>query len=112
MKHTELIAAIAGGKADAALIRLYGAEALETQKARYTAAVEAYVALYGTDRDLGIYSVAGRSELSGNHTDHNHGCVIAASVDLDIIAVAAKREDSIIRVKSEGFPEDVVDISV
>ena len=112
MKHNELIAAIRGGAADASLIRLYGAEALEAQKARYIAAVEAFVALYGADRDLGIYSVAGRSELSGNHTDHNHGCVIAASVDLDIIAVAAAREDAVIRVKSEGFPEDVVDISV
>ena len=111
MKHQELIAAIRGGAADEALVRLYGAEALDAQKARYVSAVEAFCALYGTDRDLGIYSVAGRSELSGNHTDHNHGCVIAASVDLDIIAVAAKREDSIIRVHSEGFPEDVVDIS-
>ncbi|MBQ5661409.1 MAG: galactokinase, partial [Clostridia bacterium] len=52
---------------------------------------------------------AGRSEISGNHTDHNHGCVIAASIDLDIIAVAAPSQDNIIRVKSEGFDEDVVD---
>ena len=111
MKHQELIAAIRGGAADAALTRLYGAEALDAQKARYISAVEAFCSLYGTDRELGIYSVAGRSELSGNHTDHNHGCVIAASVDLDIIAVAAAREDNIIRVKSEGFPEDVVDIA-
>ena len=111
MKYTELIAAIQSGSADATLTRLYGADALVAQKARYIAAVEAFCTLYGTDRDLGIYSVAGRSELSGNHTDHNHGCVIAASVDLDIIAVAAAREDSIIRVKSEGFPEDVVDIA-
>ncbi|MBO7176951.1 MAG: galactokinase [Clostridia bacterium] len=112
MKYNELIAAIQSGSADAVLTRLYGEEALGAQKARYIAAVESFTALYGTDRDLGIYSVAGRSEISGNHTDHNHGCVIAASVDLDIIAVAAAREDSIIRVKSEGFPEDVVDISV
>ena len=111
MKHQELIAAIRGGAADAALTRLYGAEALDAQKARYISAVEAFCSLYGTDRELGIYSVAGRSELSGNHTDHNHGCVIAASVDLDIIAVAAARDDNIIRVKSEGFPEDVVDIA-
>ena len=111
MNSIELITAIRGGSADAMLTRLYGADALDAQKARYVTAVEAFGELYGTDRDLGIYSVAGRSELSGNHTDHNHGCVIAASVDLDIIAVAAKREDSVIRVKSEGFPEDVVDIA-
>ena len=67
---------------------------------------------YGEGRDISVYSVPGRSELSGNHTDHNHGCVIAASIDLDIIAVAAKRDDGIIRIKSAGFPEDVVDISL
>jgi galactokinase len=111
MNSIELITAIRGGSADAMLTRLYGADALDAQKTRYVTAVEAFGELYGTDRDLGIYSVAGRSELSGNHTDHNHGCVIAASVDLDIIAVAAKREDNVIRVKSEGFPEDVVDIA-
>ncbi len=111
MKYNELLAALRGGAADETLIRLYGAEALEAQKARYINAIEEFCKIYGEDRDLGLYSVAGRSELSGNHTDHNHGCVIAASVDLDIIAVAAPSEGSLIRVKSEGFPEDVVDIA-
>ncbi|MBR2849580.1 MAG: galactokinase, partial [Clostridia bacterium] len=58
-----------------------------------------------------VFTVAGRSEISGNHTDHNHGCVIAASINLDIIAVAAKNGEDIIRIKSEGFPEDVVDFN-
>ncbi|MBO7310683.1 MAG: galactokinase, partial [Clostridia bacterium] len=80
------------------------------QKQRYIEAINEFEKLYG-DRDISLFSVAGRSELSGNHTDHNHGCVIAASIDLDIIAVAAKRDDSMICVKSEGFPEDRVDIS-
>lgn len=58
-----------------------------------------------------LFSVPGRSEVSGNHTDHNHGKVLAASIDLDIIAVATRTDDGIIAVKSEGFPEDVVKIS-
>ena len=102
---------ISAGKLDQRLTYIYGAAAVEQQKARYTAALDAFAALYGADRDAALYSVAGRSELSGNHTDHNHGCVIAASIDLDIIAVAAPNADSVIRVKSEGFPEDVVDLS-
>ncbi len=110
MKPAELKAQIATGHFDDRFSYIYGAEALEYQKARYTAAVDAFEALYGADRDAALYSVAGRSELSGNHTDHNHGCVVAASINLDIIAVAAPNEDGIIRVKSEGFPEDVVDI--
>jgi len=91
------------------LTHIYGAEAVAAQKARYSKALDEFAAIYGADRQVTLYSVAGRSELSGNHTDHNHGCVVAASIDLDIIAVASPREDSVIRIKSEGFPEDVVD---
>ena len=99
------------GALDATLVHIYGEEALEAQKARYAQAIDAFAAQYGADRDLHLYSVAGRSELSGNHTDHNRGCVVATSIDLDIIAVAAAREDSVIRIQSEGFPEDTVDFS-
>ena len=52
----------------------------------------------------------GRSEISGNHTDHNHGKVLAGSINLDIIAIASKTDDGVIRIKSKGFDEDVVDI--
>ena len=110
MKTTELKAAILSGAFDQRFSYIYGADAVAAQKERYAAAVDAFAALYGTDRDAALYSVAGRSELSGNHTDHNHGCVVAASINLDIIAVAAPSEGSVIRVKSEGFAEDVVDI--
>ena len=99
------------GALDATLVHIYGEEALEAQKARYAQAIDAFAAQYGADREVHLYSVAGRSELSGNHTDHNRGCVVATSIDLDIIAVAAAREDSVIRIKSEGFPEDTVDFS-
>ncbi len=111
MKTAELKAALLGGQFDERLTYIYGASALEAQKARYAAAVDNFAAIYGADRDAALYSVAGRSEISGNHTDHNHGCVIAASIDLDIIAVAAPNNENIIRVKSEGFKEDVVDIN-
>ena len=111
MNTTQLKSAILDGQFDQRFAFIYGEGAVETQKARYAAAVDAFAKLYGTDRDAALYSVAGRSELSGNHTDHNHGCVIAASIDLDIIAVAAPNTENIIRVKSEGFDEDVVDIN-
>lgn len=112
MKTAELKQALAGTTLDSRFCEIYGSAALETQKARYLHAVEEFEKLYGADREAALYSVAGRSELSGNHTDHNHGCVIAASIDLDIIAVASPSAGSVIRVKSEGFPEDVVDFSV
>ena len=101
---------ILDGVLDRTLSYIYGEAALESQKKRYINAIDEFEELYG-DREISLFSVAGRSELSGNHTDHNHGCVVAASIDLDIIAVAASRDDNVISVKSEGFPEDVVDLS-
>ena len=92
------------GKADSALDVMYGA-ALPEKKARLLALLDAFVAKYGADREVMIFSVPGRSELAGNHTDHNHGCVIAGSIDLDMIAVASPREDGIMHVESEGFDE-------
>ena len=101
--------ALRTGELDARLRVLYGEEAIELQRKRYTEALESFASRYGEERAVAFYSVSGRSELSGNHTDHNHGCVIAASVDLDILAVAAPSDTGVIRVKSEGFDEDVVD---
>ncbi len=111
MNANQMKAHIANGGIDSVLTHIYGEGAVAMQKARYATAIDEFAAIYGAERDITLYSVAGRSELSGNHTDHNHGCVVAASIDLDIIAVAAQREDSVIRIKSEGFPEDVVDFA-
>ena len=80
---------------------------LERYRARAISAIDSFCELYGADRDISVFSVGGRSEISGNHTDHNGGCVLAAAINLDIIAVAATREDGVIRIKSEGHPEDV-----
>ena len=57
-------------------------------------------------------SVPGRSEISGNHTDHNHGCVLAGAINRDIIAVVSERDDGRIRLKSEGYSEISVDLSL
>ncbi len=96
-------------KAAPMLKKLYAGRDMETVKARYGAAIEEFEGLYGKTENISIFSVAGRSEICGNHTDHNHGKVLAASIDLDIIAVAAKTDDGVIRIKSAGFPEDIVD---
>ena len=111
MKLYEVKERLASGELDTTLASLYGSEKLDDAHRRYIGAIENFAALYGADRDVSVFSVAGRSEISGNHTDHNYGKVIAASIDLDIIAVASPTEGSTIRVKSEGFPEDTVDYS-
>ena len=83
-------------------------ESIPAQRERYAKAADAFEAKYG-DGDISLYSVGGRSEISGNHTDHNHGRVIAASVNLDILAIVKPTDDGIVRIQSEGFPEDVVE---
>ena len=111
MKYTALIEKINTGALNEKFTMLYGKENVDGAKERYVKAIGEFVSLYGADRDVNLFSVAGRSELSGNHTDHNRGCVVAASISLDIIAVASATDDGIVRVKSEGFDEDVVDIN-
>ena len=111
MNRQTLKSALADAAVQNKLNTLYG-EQTGARTERILDLAATFEETYGEGRDISVYSVPGRSELSGNHTDHNHGCVIAASIDLDIIAVAAKRDDGIIRIKSAGFPEDVVDISL
>ncbi len=111
MKHDQLIQSIQNGELDSVLTSLYGKQNIPCQKQRYIAAINEFVSLYGEKNELELFSVPGRSELSGNHTDHNRGCVIAASIDLDTIAVVSKTEGNIIRVKSSGHNADCIDIS-
>ena len=102
---------ISDGKLDETLKKLYGEKAVSAQRERYIGAVDGFINNYGDSDDVRLFSVPGRTEVSGNHTDHNYGKVLAASIDLDIIAVAAISGDGFIRVKSKGFDEDVVDLS-
>lgn len=71
------------------------------QKDRYANALNKFIELYD-DENVSIYSAAGRSEISGNHTDHQHGCVLAGSINLDAIGVVA-RQDDVIKVVSDSF---------
>ncbi len=73
------------------------------QKQRYKKAVENFEKLFCGQREICIISAPGRVELVGNHTDHQHGRVLAAAIDMDMIAVCSKRSDCIINVHSQGF---------
>ena len=102
---------IADGSLDMRFAALYGEDRTADARRRYTEVLDDFITRYGASSpDVSLFSVPGRSELSGNHTDHNHGKVIAASIDLDIIAAAARTSDNIVRVKSAGHDENVVDL--
>lgn len=110
MKISELERKISSGGYDRAFEKLYGAKAVEAQRARYLKAIEEFKKLYPNRSEVEIFSAPGRSEVGGNHTDHQHGCVLAAAVNLDVISITAFHEDGIIRLKSEGHDADTVEL--
>ena len=75
---------------------------------RYLSALDEYENTFGVSDDAMILSVPGRSELLGNHTDHNGGKVLAGAIDRDVIAIVSKTDDGIITVKSEGYPTESI----
>ncbi len=111
MNAAALKACISDGGLDEKLALLYGRDQLSAQKARYTEAIDAFTALYGDREDLSLFSAPGRTEIAGNHTDHNHGRVVAASVDMDVIAVVSPTDNGVIRIQSKGYPQDTVSLS-
>lgn len=96
---------------ESTLAKLYGEKAVPAQKERYEKAEKAFEELFGNAENAMIFSASGRTEVGGNHTDHNRGKVLAAAVSLDVIAFVIPTDDGIITVKSEGFPQDIVDTS-
>ena len=112
MPLSALRAAVENGRLDATLDALGGKGGAPAQRARILSLCDTFAATYGADRDVALFTVSGRSELSGNHTDHNHGCVVACSISLDMLGVAAPTADNVIRLSSAGFGEDVVDLKV
>lgn len=83
---------------------------LNVQRERYIKAVKEFIKLFG-NKEIEIYSAPGRSEIGGNHTDHQYGKVLAASVNIDAIAVVTPTTDGMIHIKSEGYKRLDIDIT-
>lgn len=112
MKPQECINAIKSGEMDEKLRAVYVTdEAVMAQRDRYIETIEDFISLFGEDRDIMVTSAPGRTEVCGNHTDHNNGKVLAASINLDAIAVCSANNESTVRVKSKGHAMNVVDIT-
>ncbi|MBQ6119655.1 MAG: galactokinase family protein, partial [Clostridia bacterium] len=80
-------------------------------KARYAELTDLYRERIGEAENVRFFSAPGRTEVCGNHTDHNHGKVMAAAINLDAVACAAKTDDHYIRVFSKGYPGDTIDLN-
>ena len=96
---------------DERLARLYGADT-EKARARFLHITHLFEEKFGDKENIRFFSAPGRTEVCGNHTDHNHGQVLAAAINLDAVACAVKTDDHFIRVYSENYPGDIIDISI
>ncbi len=111
MKITDFLDSLKNGTYSDAFAKLYGKDAVKHQTERYAEAVKRFEETYPGNDEIGVFSAPGRTEVGGNHTDHQHGCVLAAAVDVDVIAVVGFNDSGIIRVLSEGYKEISVDCS-
>lgn len=108
-KASYVIQEIKENKYNDVLKDIYVDESLiENQKNRYISAIEKFISLYD-DQEIEVYSIPGRSEVSGNHTDHQHGEVLAAAINLDIIAIVSPQENTI-KILSDDYDIQAIDI--
>ena len=100
-------------KATEHLAFLYGnePETVRAQRERYTALIRTHAEAFGERAGLTLFSAPGRTEIGGNHTDHNRGRVLAAGINLDALCAASPREDFTVRFRSEGYAPIEMDLS-
>ncbi len=109
MNICEIKSNIENGKYDKDFAMLYGD--IDSARKRYINACEEFEKLYPVSKDIRIFSAPGRTEVGGNHTDHQHGCVLAGGVNLDVIAIVSENDDNVVRIKSQGYDMDTVNLS-
>lgn len=94
------------------LAHLYVCDKGATKKyaERYIEVIDGLEEIFGSADEVALFSAPGRTEIGGNHTDHQHGCVLAGSVNLDVIAAVKMNGTNEVRIKSQGYDMDVIDL--
>lgn len=111
--YAQMLAQLKRPKAMERFARLYGQQEgkLASQFTRYSQLVKIHEDLFhANDKALYLVSAPGRTEIVGNHTDHNNGRVLTAAVNLDCVAAVTPREDMLVCIHSQGFP--VIELSL
>lgn len=113
MRRTELIEQLYKGRFDERLRAISGGQPLALLIARLVSVIEGFCRAFpdGDTRELRLYSAPGRTELLGNHTDHQGGFVLAATADVDTLCCAAENGENTIRVLSQGHRPITVELS-
>ncbi|MBR3107910.1 MAG: galactokinase [Clostridia bacterium] len=104
--YSDMLAQIKRQPAMERLSQLYGMRngELARQMSRYTSLIKTHEESFHAAVPLYLISAPGRTEIIGNHTDHNNGRVLAAAVNLDCLACVSPRDDMIVRIQSAGYP--------
>lgn len=110
LKRNDVISKLQNGEFDNSLKELYVTTDASVQRDRYMSVIKGYQEIFGDTDELALFSAPGRTEIGGNHTDHQHGCIIAGSVNLDVIAAVSFNNENVIRIKSKGYPMDEVSL--
>ena len=114
MSHTEdIIRKLETEEIQAQFRYLYGEDEalLKTQQERYAGLIRRHAELFGEKDGVQLISAPGRTEIGGNHTDHNHGRVLAAAVNLDALCAASPRDDLKVCFHSEGYAPVEINLS-
>ena len=121
MTGKELFARLDTPKGSDILTKLYGIAEVRAARQRYSSLIEGMLLdkprnfpqreFPEAQGDLRVFTAAGRTELGGNHTDHNRGKVLAASIQMDSVAIVAQRKDKRVFFRSTGYPDADVDLS-
>jgi galactokinase len=109
VKKIDLISSLEEGKLDESISYINCSTEIKLEKERYKKLINKAYALFG-DNDFRIFSAPGRTEVGGNHTDHQRGRVLAASVNMDIVAVCAL-DDNFVEFVSEGFKINKISVN-
>ena len=107
MKVCDTIQMLESEKSRKLMAALYGETAVEVNIERYQNLVKSFQKKFA-EEDITLFSSPGRTEISGNHTDHNHGKVLAGSINLDCVGVAAKNNSSKVHIISETFNQSFI----
>ena len=109
MQLEVLTTELSSGGPDPQLVKIYGAHPgdVSSARTRFAAVIEDYTSRFGQG-DVSLFTAPGRTEMGGNHTDHQHGRVLAGAVTMDMVACASPNDSRWIRIASQGYPEVAV----
>ncbi len=109
-KFEELKDKLVNGDFNEQIKFIYATDNIEKYTQRFDKLLAGYADCFGTPDEVALFSAPGRTEIGGNHTDHQHGCVLAASVNLDVIAAVSLNGTNTVNIKSEGYDMDSINL--